>query len=548
MSRGSAEQIRAHRPVANPEQMPAGPSLILASVPAESILHAVFAVGVEPILVFDRRGRVLTGNAAAARAAGLSLRELPGAGVADLALPDELREGLAQELAALLESGVSRDEMLFSGRKGQGAGGGSVLAPVRGPGEEVLGAVCRLSGGAIELDDNGRFRALVDSVNEVVFMLDREMRFTAVHGCWLEAEGAPSGVIPGRTLRDVLGPERAAPHEEATRRALAGEHVVYDWEQETRQGRRFYEVSLAPIQGTDGSVTGIVGVGRDVTDRRHEQEELSRLLDWSRTIKEEWKATLDSLPVFVALVDFVGCVVCGNRTLEAWGLRRPGEISGLDLHALLHPGCSATPCYFAEAQSRAWNATLEGRDVAVEAEDANLQRAVRVTFRPVVRSDGQGAIPTMLAVVEDISAARRAQLDRDRMEMQLRQARKLEALAQFTGGLAHKISTPARLIGDNLRFLREGAAEVTAALRKVQKALALAGEGRLDSTAARALDKELRASDLETLIREMPAVATQSIDGIERMAASVRALREPSETGPGRPVPVDIFPTVTMPR
>jgi PAS domain S-box-containing protein len=535
MTQGSVTRAAALRPGANPEQIPDGPSLVLPSEPAEPILHAVLAAGAEPILVFDRRGRVLTGTAAAAQAVGLSLRELPGAGVADLALPDAVRDTLAPELAALLESGASRDEASIPGRKGERCGPGPFLTPVRGPGGEVLGAVCRLGGGAGDSDDRERFGALVDSVNDVVFSLDREMRFTGVYGRWLDAEGVlPAGAIPGRTLRDALGPGRAGPHEEATRRAVAGERVVYDWVVETRPGRRFYQVSLAPIRGGSGAVTGVIGIARDVTDRRHEQEELSRLLDWSRTVKEEWKATLDSLPVFVALVDFAGSVVRGNRTLEAWGLRGPGEISGLELHALLHPGCPGAACYLADAQSRAWNATLEGREVAVEAEDPFLRRFVRASFRPVVRTDAAGAIPTMLAVVEDLSAARQAQLDRDRTDTQLRQAQNLEALAQLAGGLAHEIHTPAQFIGDNLRFLREGTVEMVAALRKAREALALAGEGKLEPAAARELSRGLWASDLEILMREMPAAATQSIEGIDRVAADIQVLKEFSEIGPCR--------------
>jgi PAS domain S-box-containing protein len=460
--------------------------------------------------------------------------------VADLALPRELRKCLASGLAAVLESGASREGACPSELGERDAGLGYHLAPVRGPGGEILGAVCRLDVAAIQSGDEQKFRALVDSVNDVVFILDRDMRHTGVYGRRLEAEGMSPAVMLGRTAREILGSPQAVVQEEATRRALAGEQVVYEWEVEAKHGRRFYQTSLAPIQGDDGSVTGVVGIARDVTDRRRAQEELSRLLDWSRTVNAEWKATLDSLPEFVALVDFVGRVVRGNRLLESWGLRGPGEISGLDLHELLHPGCSGDSCYVVEALRCAWDATLEGRVVAVEAEDAHLGRFVRVTFRPVVRSDAHHAIPTMLVVVEDLSAARRTQLDRDRMETQLRSAQKLEALAQLAGGMAHEIKAPAQRIGDALRFLREGVVEVARALRKVQDALVLAGEGRLDASVARALTEELRTSDLETLIREMPATATHSIEGIERVGAIVRAMKEFSEAGPDQWEPVDI--------
>jgi signal transduction histidine kinase/PAS domain-containing protein len=540
MGHRSASLTGSHVPAANPELLTGGPSLVLASIPADSILHAVLAAVTDSMLVFDRRGRMLTGSLAAARAVGLSLRELPGAGVADLSLPDELRTSLASGLAAVLESGASREGVCPAVPGNRASGLAFHLAPVRGPGGEILGAVCRLERAAARSGGEETFRALADSLDDAVFTLDRNLRQTGVHARRAETEARSSAAALEDLAGDSRGSRASVVDEEAARRALAGDRVVYDWELETKHGRRFRQTSLVPVRGEDGSVTGIVGVERDMTDRRREQEELSRLLSWSSTVKAEWKATVDSLPEFVALVDFVGCVVCGNRMLEDWGLRGPGEVSGLDLHELLHPGCSGTSCYFTEALGRAWDATLEGRDVAVESEDPHLRRFVRATFRPVVRSDAQHAIPTMLVVVEDRSVARRVQHDRDRMEMRLRGSQKQEALAQLAGGMAHELNAPAQLIGDSLRFLREGAGEVASALRRIQSALVLAGEGRLSAAEARALTEELRSSDLETLVREMPATATHSIEGIERVSAIIRAMKEFSESGPDQRVPVDI--------
>ncbi len=519
--------------MANPESIPAEPSRSLSSVPGEFVLRAVLSTATEPIIVFDRRGRTLTGSTAAAQAAGLSLRELPGASVGDLALPDALRSSLASGLAAILETGAPPSATGPAEPGERTPSPGYHVAPVRGPGGEILGAVCRLESAAVRGCDEERFRALVEITDDVVFTLDRELRHTGLYGRQLKAEGIVPAQILGHTVRDLLGPVPAATYEEAARRALDGEQVDYEWETEGPHGRRFHQISVAPMRGEDGSVTGVIGVRRDVTDRRREQEELSRLLEWSCAVKEEWRATLDALPEFVALVDFVGCVVRGNHTLETWGHRGPGEISGLEFHELLHPGCTAAACYLREAQRRAWDATVEGRDVSVEADDTYLHRYVRVSFRPVVHTDPHRAMPTMLAVVEDLSAAQRARLDHERMEVQLRSAQKLEALAQLAGGMAHEINVPAQRIGDNLRFLREGVADATATLRKMQEALESAAEGRLDAAVARGLLEELRASDLEAVLREMPAAATHSIEGIERVGALVRAMKEFAESGAG---------------
>jgi two-component system NtrC family sensor kinase len=64
-----------------------------------------------------------------------------------------------------------------------------------------------------------------------------------------------------------------------------------------------------------------------------------------------------------------------------------------------------------------------------------------------------------------------------------------------------------------------------------------AGEGEIDAAEVRELAKVQRTSDLATLIREMPAAATHSIEGIERVTAIVRAMKEFSEAGPDQRVP-----------
>lgn len=110
-----------------------------------------------------------------------------------------------------------------------------------------------------------RFRTIMSSMQDIVFTLDREQRHTAVYGPWVEQQGMTPEDFLGKTAREIMGAANATVHEEANTKALEGEFVVYEWSAETEQGTRYYQTSLSPIVDDSGEVSGLVGVGRDIT-------------------------------------------------------------------------------------------------------------------------------------------------------------------------------------------------------------------------------------------------------------------------------------------
>ncbi len=119
-----------------------------------------------------------------------------------------------------------------------------------------------------------RFRTLVQSMDDVVFMLDAQQRHVGVYGHWLEREGLSADAFLGKTAREVLGEAAGAAHEGPAARALAGESVTYDWTAPGPGGLRYFQTSLSPIRDANGGVTGVVGVGRETTQTRLLQEQL----------------------------------------------------------------------------------------------------------------------------------------------------------------------------------------------------------------------------------------------------------------------------------
>jgi PAS domain S-box-containing protein len=117
-----------------------------------------------------------------------------------------------------------------------------------------------------------RFRTLVASMDDIVFTLDKEQRHTGLYGRWLEKYQLPAEVFLGKTSREMLDAQTAEMHEAANQRVLNGEIVIYEWS----DGRSHVQTSLTPLLDEQGQVSGIVGVGRDITEQKRAELELQR--------------------------------------------------------------------------------------------------------------------------------------------------------------------------------------------------------------------------------------------------------------------------------
>ena len=94
-----------------------------------------------------------------------------------------------------------------------------------------------------------RYRHLAESIDDVVFRLDREQRCMDAFGRWLEREGVEPASLIGRTVREIVGPDAAPQHEEANLKALAGETITYEWMLITPRGHRHMQTTLSPVHG-----------------------------------------------------------------------------------------------------------------------------------------------------------------------------------------------------------------------------------------------------------------------------------------------------------
>ncbi|MHB8974332.1 MAG: hybrid sensor histidine kinase/response regulator [Pirellulaceae bacterium] len=142
--------------------------------------------------------------------------------------------------------------------------------------------------------------------------------------------------------------------------------------------------------------------------------------------------------------------------------------------------------------------------------------------------------------------------ERVRMQRELAQAQKLESIGHLAAGIAHEINTPAQYVGDNTRFLQDVFSDVDELLGDLDQLLDAARQGTITEELIADVDQRIRQADVPYIKDQAPKAIQQSLEGIERVASIVRAMKEFSHPGTGEKRPVDmnraIESTVTVSR
>ena len=130
--------------------------------------------------------------------------------------------------------------------------------------------------------------------------------------------------------------------------------------------------------------------------------------------------------------------------------------------------------------------------------------------------------------------------ERERMQHELARAQKLESIGHLAAGIAHEINTPAQYIGDNIRFLQEAFTDFGNLLDKLDRFLRIAKQRSSADELVADIEAAVHEADVDFLTEEIPKALTQSLEGIDRVANIVRAMKEFSHPGSGHKQAIDL--------
>ena len=119
-------------------------------------------------------------------------------------------------------------------------------------------------------------------------------------------------------------------------------------------------------------------------------------------------------------------------------------------------------------------------------------------------------------------------------------AQKLESIGQLAAGIAHEMNTPIQWVGDNTRFLKESFAILMEVIAHCQRLIDAAAQQTMTDEIVQEAVTAIRQADLEYLSVDVPKAIDQSLEGIDRAARIVRAMKEFSHPDKAQKVPTDI--------
>ncbi len=121
-------------------------------------------------------------------------------------------------------------------------------------------------------------RTLMDSLPDLIYVKDREGRFVTANRALLQMLGIPSvAAIEGKTMEQFAPEELAAQYAAEDEEVLRGGSVLIDREERvlTADGKqRWLSATKVPVRDKKGRVIRLVGIDRDITARKQNEQEL----------------------------------------------------------------------------------------------------------------------------------------------------------------------------------------------------------------------------------------------------------------------------------
>ena len=278
------------------------------------------------------------------------------------------------------------------------------------------------------IENEARLHTLLQTIPDLIWLKDENGVYLACNKMFERFFGAKEEDIVGKTDYDFVDRELADFFRGNDRSAMAAgkPRCNEEWITFADDGHRvLLDTIKTPMFDSEGNIIGVLGIGRDITERKQAEEKLKETLLFQKDTERiarvgGWKANQET--------DLLLWTEGVKRIIEVPLDYNPGFEEGLTFYL---------PEYIPKLKDAVSNSFKNGATFAIEAEVITAKGKRLWTEVRGLRRITEKEKNYLVGTFQDITERKQSEEEQKKLLNQLNQAQKMESVGRLAGGVAH---------------------------------------------------------------------------------------------------------------